>query len=540
MGVAGMLYEYALASIGNNMMGSSHEQIFVIIGLMMFAMGIGAAVQRKLSGPVLDLFIAAELALALLGGMSCLIAYAAYGYTAGYEVVLYALALAIGFLVGLEVPLLIRINESHADALRTNLGDILSMDYVGSLVGALLFAFVLLAKVPLPQIALAAGVVSALVAAAGLVYFRKLVERPRTLGFGCVCVLAVLAIGWVYADRWVVSIEQRTYEDPIVFRETSVYQHVVLTQRGDHLRMYINGHLQFSSRDEAVYHELLVHAPLALAEQHARVLILGGGDGLALREVLEHPGVREVVLVDIDPVITRLASEQPRLIQANRAAFADARVAVADSAGITPGEPMSVTRPSTLASEYWSDREYDLASVRVLHLDAEVFLREVPIEPFDVVICDFPDPKSIATAKLYSVGFYRRLASRLAEGGVISVQSSSPWHAPLVFSSIGLTLEEAGFATLPYHHNVPSFGDWGFHLAWRPTDRALPPTVEAMRERIANLTRLHARADVLTPAVLTASFAFPEGWIDTGNETVRPNTQMRPVLVEYHRRSWRK
>jgi len=540
MGVAGMLYEYALASIGNNMMGSSHEQIFVIIGLMMFAMGVGAAVQRKITGPVLDVFIAAELALAVLGGLSCLIAYAAYGFMVSYDLVLYGLALTIGLLVGLEVPLLIRINEAHAGALRSNLGDILSMDYVGSLVGALLFAYVLLAHVPLTRIALAAGAVSVVVAAVGLWYFRRLVRRPRSLALGCVAAAALLAIGWLNADRWVAAIEQRTYEDPIVYRETSVYQHVVLTQRGDHLRMYINGHLQFSSRDEAIYHELLVHPTLALARRHARVLVLGGGDGLALREVLEHPEVREVVLVDIDPVITRLAAEHPRLVEANRAAFADARVSTLDAGGVSPGEPFTPTRPSTLAAEYRTDRAYDLPDVRVLHLDADLFLRDLDAEPFDAVICDFPDPKNVATAKLYSVGFYRRLASRLAPGGVMSVQSSSPYHAPLVFASIGRTLEEAGFAILPYRHIVPSFGDWGFHLAWRPADPGLPATPEAMADRLRALEAFAGPTDAVTPAVAAAALSFPEGWVDTGDEAVRPNTQMRPVLVEYHRRSWRK
>ena len=540
MGVAGMLYEYALASIGNNMMGSSHEQIFVIIGLMMFAMGVGAAVQRKFTGPVLDLFIAAEIALALIGGLSCLIAYAAYGFSPSYELVLYALALVIGLLVGLEVPLLIRINETYASALRSNLGDILSMDYVGSLAGALLFAYVLLAKVPLPQIALAAGAVSILVAAFGLWYFRKLVRRPRALWTACVLAAACVVTAWLNADRWVVAIEQRTFEDPIVFRETSVYQHVILTERNDHLRMYINGHLQFSSRDEAIYHELLVHAPMALAQRRERVLILGGGDGLALREVLEHPEAREVVLVDIDPVVTRLAATHPRLVDANRAAFADARVSTLEPAGITPGEPVTVTRPSSLAAEYWSDRDYELAEVRVVHVDADLFLRDLDDQRFDVVIVDFPDPKSVALAKLYSVNFYKRLARRLAPGGVISVQSSSPWHAPLVFACIGRTLDAAGFAALPYHHNVPSFGDWGFHLAWNPADPASPPDAAAMTARVRALNAFAAPSDTVTPAVLAAALEFPDNWVDLKGETVRPNTQMRPVLVEYHRRSWRK
>ncbi|MEM7550193.1 MAG: polyamine aminopropyltransferase [Bacteroidota bacterium] len=534
MGVAGMIYEYALSALGNNLIGSSHEQIFVIIGLMMFAMGVGAAVQPRIRPPLLDKFLWIEILLGVIGGLSGLIVYTAYGYMASYEVVLYAVALVIGLLVGFEVPLLIRINESYAGELRSNLGQILSMDYIGSLGGALLFAYVLLSRVPLAQISLAVGLVSVAVAGAGLWYFWSIVRRPRLILVGVACAAGVLAAAWWYAGAWTAAVEQRTYEDPIVFRDTSVYQHAVLTERGDHTRLYINGHLQFSSRDEAIYHELLVH-PAMLAHGGAeRVLILGGGDGLALREVLKHGSVREVVLVDIDPMITRLGAEHPRLIEMNRGSMLDARVSVLTAAGITPGESITPERPSTLRQSFLSEDRYAVADVRAVHVDAEVFLRGLPSgeRGFDVAICDFPDPRSVGLAKLYSVGFYTRLRDVLSPDGLVAVQSTSPYHAAEVFVCIGKTLREAGLAATPYRQNVPSFGEWGWHIAAADGRRVSGATFRG-------LETMPVAVSYLTPGVLRGAFEFGRGWFD-GAGSVRANTQMRPVILDYDRRSWRR
>ena len=532
MGVAGMLYEYALSALGNNLMGSSHEQIFVIIGLMMFAMGVGAAVQRRIGQPLIDRFLWIEIGLGVLGGLSGLVAFTAYGYMSSYPVVLYGLALAIGLLVGFEVPLLIRINESYAGALRANLGEILSMDYIGSLLGALLFAYVLLARLPLAEIAIAAGVVSVVIALAGVVYFWPLVKRPKTIAAFGAASLVVLTIAWVNAGPWVSYVEQRSYEDPIVHRETSVYQHVVMTRRDDRVRLYINGNLQFSSRDEVIYHDLLVHPAMHAVRSPRRVLILGGGDGLGLREVLKYPGVERVTLVDIDPAITGLAAEHPTMVELNRGAFRDARVRVVDAGSLSAGEAFRVERPSSLSAQLWSDRVVEGPEVRVAHIDADLFLREVdPSEPYDVVICDFPDARSVALAKLYSVEFYRRVERVLAPGGMVVVQSSSPWHASRVFRCIGTTLAEAGFEVAPFHQNVPSFGHWGWHMAWRAGE------IEPPARRLASLDTLRVETGYATPAVLAAAFEFGEGLVDRTGE-IRANTKMRPVILEYERRSW--
>lgn len=530
LGACGIIYEYTLGVLGNNLLGSSHEQIFVIIGLMMFSMGMGAALQRQVTGDLLDKFLGLELLLGLVGGTSSIFIYATFTFTASYQIVHYGVALLIGLIIGMEIPLLIRINEKYESSLRVNLSNILAMDYVGALFGALLFAYVLLSRLSLGEISFALGMVNTLLALLGALYFRPLLRRPVLLIVGSVAVFVLLGAGFRHSDDWVAHLEQRCFRDPIVHRETSRYQHLVLTRRGERVNLYINGRLQLSSSDEAIYHEMLVHMPLLTAPRRERVLILGGGDGLALREVLRHGDVREVALVDIDPAVVRLASEHPDLIELNLAAFHDARVSTLEAGGVRPGEKIEVRRPSRLAELLLTEREYSLAKVAVLHLDADLFLREAG-DRYDVIILDFPDPESVELAKLYSVDFYRNLAARLAPGGVVSVQSTSPTRAREVFLCIGETLRAAGFEVMPYHQHVPSFGQWGWHLAW------LPGTTETPVERLERLDSVALPLGHVTPEVLRASRVFGRSQLESDMQIVA-STKMRPVLVEYYRQSW--
>lgn len=531
MGACGIIYEYVLGVLGNHLMGSSHEQIFVIIGIMMFAMGLGAVAQRRLMGQLVDRFLTFELLLGVLGGFSCLIIYTMYVYTTVYEPVLYGIAFVIGLCIGLEIPLLIRINAQYAASLRTNLSEILCMDYVGSLVGALLFAYVLLTRLSIGRIGLAVGCVNTLLAVGGVVYFWPLVRRPRLLLGACVVSLAALVVAMFSIDGWMAKLEQRCFEDPIIHSQTSPYQHFVLTQRGPRLRLYINGHLQFCSLDEAIYHEMLVHAPMAVAPSRKRVLILGGGDGLALREVLKYDDVEQIVLVDIDPVMIQLASQQPDMVRVNQHAFLDARVQATPGPGVTGGEWVTITRPTKLAKHLIDDTRYPLADVRVITIDADLFLRGVD-QQFDVVILDFPDPKSLELAKLYSVGFYRQLARCLSPDAVVAVQSTSPRRAKRVFLCIAQTLRAAGFKTLPYQDHLPSFGDWGWHLAWR--NDVTPKQIHA---RLRDVASLSIDTRYVTAVKIAAAAVFGKGQLQP-DQPIQPNTTLQPVLIHYYRQGY--
>lgn len=532
MGTCGICYEYALGLMGNNLMGSSHEQLFVVIGIMMFAMGVGAMLQRQLQRDLLDWFLRFEVLLGLVGGFGALLTYVAFVYLTSYTLVLYGLAFSVGALIGLEIPLLIRINSAYSHSLRANLSNILAMDYVGSLAGALLFTYVLLSRVAVPSIGMFMGVANVALAAAGVVFFWPLVRRPGLVVAAVLFTAGALAVGLWRADDWTAALEQRCFEDPIIHSETTRYQHLVITKRADHTRLYINGHLQFDSLDEHIYHEHLVHVPMAVAPRQERVLILGGGDGLALREVLAYPQVREVTLVDIDPSMIALGSHHPELRRLNGHAFQNARVYATAATPREEGAATTVRRPSQLFSAYLNSEIYSLAEVEIFTVDADNFLRDVQ-QTYDVVLIDLPDPRSPELAKLYSVDFYRALRGRLRPHSVVSVQSTSPYRAREVFLCIGASLAAAGYQTLPYHDHLPSFGDWGWHLAWVGDTSA-----QQRREQLQDLQTLSVPTRYLTPDVVRAAFTFGKGVLQPPPD-LRANTKLRPVITAYYARGFR-
>ncbi|MFC1587851.1 polyamine aminopropyltransferase [Planctomycetota bacterium] len=530
MGGCGIVYEYTLGALGNNLIGSSHEQIFVIIGLMMFAMGIGATLQRNITGLLLDKFLLLEILLGLVGGVSALVIYATFAYTTSYRITMYGFAMLIGVLIGLEIPMVIRINAEYSKNLRTNLSQILCMDYVGALAGALLFTYVFLSTVSMERITLVIGGVNMLIGIAGLLFFWPLVRWRHSLMAFSFAGLLILGLMLARADSWMSSLEQRCFRDPIILSETSRYQHVVMTKRNDTVSLFLNGQLQFCSKDEEIYHEMLVHVPMSGAKNRRRVLILGGGDGLALRDVLRYGDVEHVTLVDLDPLMTELATTHPELIRMNESAFHDPRLSRPAPKGIQPGGEEDIYQNANLETALKNPPVYRVASVQVLNVDADQFVRGTQ-GPFDVVLIDFPDPRSIELAKLYSVDFYQALKSQLAPDAIVSIQSASPYHARKVFLCIGKTLREAGFNVLPYRQNVPSFGEWGWHLAWRSGE-----TPEEMKQRLCKLQSFQVPTRYLTVELLPSAFAFGKGWLDT--EEIRPNSKLRPVILKYYRIAW--
>ena len=531
MGACGIAYEYTLGALGNNLMGSSHEQIFVVIGLMMFAMGVGATLQKNIAGNLITKFLLLEIILGVTGGVSALVIYFSYIFSSSYMLLLWGFSLGIGLLIGLEIPLLIRINREYSESLKTNLSDILSMDYVGSLIGALLFTYVLLTWLAVDQIAALLGCINLLIAIIGLMYFRPLVSHFKKLSvLGCAS-LTVLICLLVFSDNWRISLEQRTYRDPIIHSQTSKYQHIVLTKKNNRLSLYINGHLQFNSQDEEIYHEMLVHVPFSVASSQEKVLILGGGDALALREVLKYRAVDEVHLVDIDPAITELASSHPDLIKLNQGALMDSRVSLLAPGGVSPSEEYTVTRKTKLNRLLLSEQTYSNSSVHLFNVDADRFIQESS-DLYDLVIIDFSDPNSIGSAKLYSRDFYKNLAHRLKPNALIAVQSTSPYHSKEMFLCIGKTLRASGYRALPYHQNVPSFGEWGWHLAWEGG-----PEKAEMQNKLASIQSIPITTQYVTPQVVSTSMIFGKDWLN--DDHIAINTKFQPTILRYYRNSWK-
>jgi spermidine synthase len=431
----GLVYELALVAQGSYLLGDSITQASVVIATMVFAMGIGSLAAKPLQRRALASFAVIEAVLALVGGLSVLGLHAAFTWLDLYWPALILLALLIGGLIGAEIPLLMtllqRIRRQDAGSAAA---DLFAADYVGALVGGLAFPFLLLPFLGQTRGALVVGMVNAVAGACVVLFlFARTVSVRRRVAVtaGTLAVLAVLGVALAGSEAFLRYSRDVLYDDPVVHAETSSYQEIVLTESSPvasgptDTRLFLNGDLQFSSIDEYRYHEALVHP--ALAGKRERVLVLGGGDGLALREVLRYPDVREVVEVELDPAVLALAREDQRLTDLNKRSLDDPRV-------------------------------------RVVPADAFAWLRDTS-ERFDAVIVDMPDPDSTATAKLYSQEFYLLVRRALAPGGQVVVQAGSPYFAPRTYDCVLASMRAAGLGVTPYHVYVPTFGDWGFALA---------------------------------------------------------------------------
>jgi len=491
----GLVYELALITLGGYLIGNTVQQASIVLAVFVFAMGIGALAAKRLQRRPVLAFAAIEGTLALVGGLSVLALYAAFAWLDLYQPALVVTALAIGTLIGAEIPVLMTlIQRIREQAAGDAVADLFAADYVGALIGGLAFPFLLLPRFGQIEGALLVGAVNVVAATivVGGVFGRSLPRRHvAAVAGGLTAVLVVLGGAAVLAADFETSARQALFEDPIVHVERSAYQELVVTESVDltgrrDVRLFLNGDLQLSSIDEYRYHEALVHP--AMAGAHGRVLVLGGGDGLAIREVLRYPDVREVVNVELDPAVTRLARAEPRLVELNEGSLGDPRV-------------------------------------RVEHADAFSWLRS-DRGLFDVVVADFPDPEDMATAKLYSLELYQLVANALAPDGRIVVQGGSPFFAPDAFWCVEATIRAAGLHPLAYSADVPSFGNWGFVLARRDA----PLTALAMPAPAPPGLRY------VDAAVLDAATVFPP---DRARRPVDVSTLVDPKIVEYQRKGWR-
>jgi spermidine synthase len=480
--------ELLLGTLASYLVGNQALAYGVAVGGFLAAMGLGAYLSRFVAVSGSDraqqqqlqtTFIWIELLIAPLSALIPLALFALFVIDGPFWIGLFLATIILGTLAGMELPVLTRLLEQD-EGLKDALAGVLALDYVGALVGSLALPIILLPLVGMFPSAAIIGAIPAFMVVALAIAFPTLRQWKR-YGLLLGILLLVMAPFMVpLSDR----LENTLYKAPVITRVQSPYQRIVLTRRGPDVRLFLDGDLQFSSYDEYRYHEALVHPALSANRElrqraDRRVLILGAGDGLALREVLKWQDVRRVVLIDLDRAVVELAKRHPFLVNENARAYADPRV-------------------------------------QVIHADAFVAVPELQ-ELFDVVIADFPDPDRDAIAKLYSQGFYQRILSRLAPTGVLVTQASSPFFAPKAFACVATTLESVGLKTYPYVVDVPSFGLWGFVLAARspvqPQTLTLP-----IETRFLNEPTLHNL------------FQLPKD-IALGN--VEINRLSHPVIVRY-------
>ncbi len=480
----GIVYELLAGALASFLLGDSVTQFSTIIGVYLSAMGLGSYLSRYVGKRVAQRFVEVELALALVGGLSAPLLFFAFARMTFFHGVLYPVVGLIGALVGLEIPLLLRILKDSYE-FKDVVARVLTVDYAGALLGSLAFPLLLMPRMGLVRTSLVFGLVNALVGLATTFVLRAHLGPARFLRVEAVAVSVLLAAGVVGADRITSVAEGEMYADEVVFTRQTPYQRIVMTRGRGSFQLFLNGGLQFSSADEYRYHEALVHPALALRPGARRALVLGGGDGLALRELLRYPELEEITLVDLDPEMVRIARQHPLLRALNRDAFASPRV-------------------------------------HVVHQDAYVWLQQ-DHGTFDVEVVDFPDPNNFSLGKLYTTRFYRMARKALAPGGFMVVQSTSPLMARTSFWCVVRTIEGAGFFARPYHAFVPSFGEWGFVLA-----SDLP--FEVPRKLAAGELKY------LTDEVLPQLFSLSK---DMGPVPVEVNRLNNQVLVQYYESEWR-
>lgn len=457
----GLVYELCAGTLASYLLGDSVKQFSLVIGIYLFAMGIGAYVSNHIKTQLLDRFIQIEFLVGIIGGISSMSLLFLFNYAEGFEWMLYVFITLTGILVGIEIPLLMRLLKDNLDFGKL-VSRVLTFDYIGALLASVIFPLICIPYLGLAKTSLFFGLLNIFTGLLTAFLFRKSIRwYKQHIGLGLVCG-TVLAILFGYSNYLQEFLEGQTFPGKIIHAESSPYQRIVVTRNATDVRLYLNNNLQFSSQDEHRYHEALVYPAIQGSQSIKHVLILGGGDGLAAREVLRNPEVDSVTLVDLDPSMTRLFQHHQLLKNLNQG---------------------SLNNPK----------------LHLVHDDAFIWLRKHK-QLFDCILVDFPDPSNYAIAKLYTNVFYTELAQHLRHKGCAVIQCTSPFAAKQSFWTIENTIRSTGLNTIPYYNTVPSFGIWGYILCTKDslykTYRKLPPGLKFYKEE-QFVTMRHFSDDML-------------------------------------------
>ncbi len=482
-----MCYELIISAVSSYLLGNSTLQYSVTIGLYMASLGLGAYISKFFNKKLFNVFVTIELGIGIAGGISSLVLFLANIYILNYSAVMYLVIIIIGTFAGAEIPVMTRIIEQDENDLKVTLSSIFSFDYIGGLLGAIAFPLLMLPKLGYFSTSFLCGLLNIV---AALLIMWKFGERVAHIGIyrliGVLLAISML-LGMIFADNISNEIEGGLYQDRVVMDVQTQYQKIVMTRHKDDIRLFIDGNCQFSTADEYRYHEALVHVPMNELERREKVLILGGGDGMAVREVLKYDEVEQIDLVDLDKEMIRICSTDEKITEINK---------------------------GSLLSE----------KLNVHIMDAYEYLEECN-EKYDLILVDLPDPNSEVLNKLYSNVFYRMCKAVLNERGVLAVQSTSPYYATDAFWCINRTIASEGLYVKAYHLEVPAFGDWGFNMA---SDHELSEQIS-----------FDVETRYLTEDNVAALFCFGKDEISDKTDI---NHLTKPVLMEYYNKAeaaWR-
>lgn len=532
----GLIYEYLLSHYAGRVLGVMESTIYAMIGLMIVAMGLGAFAARTVKC-AFNGFVFLELIIALLGSSAILIIGLLIAFTQTLPHIIsdtfslppdalpkggvfkqlsflafnspYFFGLILGFFIGMEIPLIARIREQiHQQHLENNLGTIYGADYIGAGIGAAIWVVFLLSI----DISKAGALTAALNLIIGIIfisrYWGRLKWRKTFISLNIV-LAALVVIVFNYGNNWLNQLSNTLYLDNVIYSDITRYQQLTFTERQMGLdqpsiiNFYLNGRLQFSSMDEAIYHSYLVYPVLAGSARHEDILIIGGGDGLALRDVLKW-SPKSVTLIDLDEELLTIFKYPNKNL------------------------------PEQLATKIADLNQLSLQDNRVNMISGDAF-KEIDTllankKTFDAIIVDLPDPSHPDLNKLYSVNFYARLNQLLSGDGLLAIQSTSPYHAKASFISIGKTVKAANFNHVQqYHDNVPSFGEWGWTIASKMG--ASPLT------RLNNLSALPVSHDWINLPLIKNAFIFPNDFYKNSDE-VGINYLGSHTLYQLHQSAW--
>jgi spermidine synthase len=494
--VCGLIYELVAAALSSYLLGASITHFSIVIGVFLTAMGLGSYLTRFLKDSLIDAFVAIQIGIGLFGGLSAAILLATFAFLDTYLPVLIILLIIIGSLVGMEIPVLIRILKDRA-ALRITVSNVLALDYAGALVASCAFPLILAPALGLLRTSLIFGLINIGVAGVAIRALSGFLREKWRLKAATVTCGSVLAAGLVFSGTFTSFAEDMLYQDEIILARQTNYQRLIITKWRNDIRLFIDGNLQFSTVDEHRYHEALVHPAASAVKFLKRVLILGGGDGMVAREVLKYPEIERIDLVDLDREVVEIFRDIPLLASL-------------------------------------SNNALNHEKMRIHIRDAQRFLAESE-DYWDLIIMDLPDPNNLSVGKLYTRSFFRLVFKRLSRRGAIVTQATSPFYAPEAFWCVYETMKSAGQATLgshdpivlPLHVYVPSFGDWGFVMASR--ERVAPGSLEL--EKGLALSYLDQR-------ILPTLFIFPEDSLPKEESAI--NRLDDQALVKYYQKGWRR
>lgn len=491
-GLSGIVAEYVLATMATYFLGDSIFQWTIILSLMLFAMGLGSRFSKRVDKKLIESYIILELLLSLVTSFSVILIYAIMPYISGLDYLIYGLSIIVGFLIGMEIPLVTRINGEYEE-LKTNISGMMENDYYGSLVGGLFFAFIGIRYLGLTYTPFVVGGINLIVALAVLYRFRSMIQpssmKKLNLMAGGIAVLFIAGV--VFSQPIVKYGNQARFSEKVIFSQQTAYQQITITKWQDHYQLYLNQGKQLSTFDEWMYHEPLVHPVMSLTKGPIDVLVMGAGDGCALRELLKYDRVTSITLVDLDSAITNVATEHPVFRRLNKDAYLSKKV-------------------------------------RVINADAFNYLESNEVF-FDVIIADFPDPRTVELNKLYSYEFYRLCSARLRSNGAFVTQSTSPYYTTKTFRCIEKTLGKAGFNTMPIHNHVYTFGEWSWIIASKTLSTSkMQERVHAMEPSTIEDLKWMTKESLL---LLTS---FGQDLIKVDTSKLEVNSIHNPVVYKYY------